>query len=166
MPGQLAEPQLSLQREPVSVYLGLGANLGLPADTLNLAFRAIQDLKHCSGFQASRLYGSAPVDSSGPPYVNAVVTLQTRLDAYALLGCIQAIEQRFGRERPYHNAPRTLDIDLLLYGQGQIDGPALKVPHPRMWQRAFVLLPLAELAPHLVPHSCLAEVADQDIFLL
>jgi 2-amino-4-hydroxy-6-hydroxymethyldihydropteridine diphosphokinase len=76
---------------------------------------------------------------------------------------LQALEQLAGRERPYVNAPRTLDLDVLLYGDAAIDSPSLTVPHPRMWQRAFVLCPLAELAPDRVPQACLQAVADQTI---
>jgi len=90
-----------------------------------------------------------------------VVHLQTRLNACDLLHAFQRIEQLAGRERPYPNAPRTLDIDLLLYGDGHIQSPALVVPHPRMRERAFVLLPLSELAPGLVTRDELRKVQSQ-----
>jgi 2-amino-4-hydroxy-6-hydroxymethyldihydropteridine diphosphokinase len=111
--------------------------------------------------QASGLYRSAPVDSSGPNYINAVVEVATILTAPRLLASLQAIEQAAGRERPYVNAPRTLDLDLLLYGSGGIASPRLTLPHPRMWGRAFVLLPLHEIAPRLVPGRALSAVAGQ-----
>ena len=89
--------------------------------------------------------------------------LSTTLDAPALLDALQAIEHRAGRERPYRNAPRTLDLDLLLYGDGRIESPRLTVPHPRMHERAFVLVPLAEIAPDRVPAAWLRAVSDQRI---
>lgn len=130
-------------------YIGLGANLGDARATL---LQAAQELSRTAGIDAlnlSRLYRSAPVDSSGPDYVNAVAAIDTRLTARELLAALQAIERQHGRQRPYRNAPRTLDLDLLLYGAERIDEPGLIVPHPRMHQRAFVLRPLAELAPGL-----------------
>ena len=98
----------------------------------------------------SSLYRSAPVDAQGPDYVNAVTELRSALEPESLLAALHSIEARFARERPYPNAPRTLDLDLLLFGQRRIATPTLTLPHPRMHQRAFVLLPLAELAPELV----------------
>jgi 2-amino-4-hydroxy-6-hydroxymethyldihydropteridine diphosphokinase len=109
------------------------------------------------------LYASAPIDSSGPDYINAVVAVQTLLTAPQLLVQLQSIETQAGRERPYRNAPRTLDLDLLLYGQACIQSPALTVPHPRMWERAFVVLPLAEIAPDRVSADALARVDGQTI---
>jgi 2-amino-4-hydroxy-6-hydroxymethyldihydropteridine diphosphokinase len=109
------------------------------------------------------LYRSAPVDATGPDYLNAVAELHTTLDAMAVLDLLQSLENQAGRERPYRNAPRTLDLDLLLYGDARIDAPTLNVPHPRMWGRAFVLLPLAELAPEWVSDEALAAVQDQAI---
>jgi 2-amino-4-hydroxy-6-hydroxymethyldihydropteridine diphosphokinase len=153
----------AVEREKVVVFLGVGANLGEPSATVDLAIQAVKGLPQCSDCVASQRYASAPIDSSGPNYVNAVVRLSTRLDAYALLAELQALELVFGRERPYPNAPRTLDLDILLYGDSSIQGPHLQVPHPRMWQRAFVLLPLAELAPEMVSKERLANVADQSI---
>jgi len=137
-----------------TVFVGLGANLGDARATLRAALAQLQALAEAGSFEASPLYGSAPVDSSGPDYVNAVARLRTALAPHALLDALQAIERRFGRERPYRNAPRTLDLDLLLYGvEGDRGGMALHdarltVPHPRAAQRTFVLEPLAELWPH------------------
>ena len=136
-----------------TVFIGLGANLGDARATLRDALDALQPLAAAGSFAASSLYGSAPVDSSGPDYVNAVARLRTPLAPHALLDALQAIEQRFGRERPYRNAPRTLDLDVLLFGvEGDEGGIALHderltVPHPRAAQRTFVLEPLAELWP-------------------
>jgi len=113
--------------------------------------------------KASSLYQTAPIDSSGPDYLNAVAEVSTTLTAPGLLRALQAIENAAGRERPYRNAPRTLDLDLLLYGSARIDSPELTVPHPRMWERAFVLVPLAEMAPDLVAVDRLSVVAGQAI---
>jgi 2-amino-4-hydroxy-6-hydroxymethyldihydropteridine diphosphokinase len=132
-------------------WVGIGANLG---DARANVLDAIDRLARLPGarlVQTSSLYRTAPIDSSGDDYVNAVAALATDLDAHALLRALFAIEQAHGRERPYRNAPRTLDLDLLLYGDAVIDdAPALIVPHPRMHERAFVLAPLAEIAPGLV----------------
>ena len=107
--------------------------------------QALQGLPHSQVLRQSSLYLSAPIQAQGPDFVNAVVALQTQLSAPDLLSALQSIEVLAGRERPYPNAPRTLDLDLLLYGQAQMDSPALTLPHPRMRQRAFVMTPLAEL---------------------
>jgi 2-amino-4-hydroxy-6-hydroxymethyldihydropteridine diphosphokinase len=150
-------------RQPVTAFVGLGANLGDARRALQDALAALGRLPDTTLARASRLYGSAPVDSSGPDYVNAVAQLETRLAAPELLAHLQALEQDAGRERPYRNAPRTLDLDLLLFGDARIDSPVLTVPHPRMRERAFVLLPLQELAPQRVAAADLAAVADQRI---
>jgi len=134
-------------------FIGLGANLGDARATLRDALTALRALAQPGSFAASSLWGSTPIDSSGPDYVNAVARLRTALAPYALLDALQAIEQRFGRERPYRNAPRTLDLDVLLYDVRGDDGglvvsdDRLVLPHPRAAQRAFVLAPLAELWP-------------------
>ncbi|MHA3905320.1 2-amino-4-hydroxy-6-hydroxymethyldihydropteridine diphosphokinase [Castellaniella sp. WN] len=153
---------------PVLVYVGLGANLGDAAGTVRRAAAELAGAPGVSGLRLSPLYGTAPVNSSGPDYVNAVASLRTALPPLDLLAALQAIEQRHGRERPYRNAPRTLDLDLLLYGDQAIDLPALTVPHPRMHERAFVLRPLIDLAPGLtLAQGGLAELlarrADQAI---
>ena len=132
---------------PVRAFIGLGANLGDARAALDAAFVALVNLLDTTLLAASSLYRSAPVESSGPDYLNAVVLLETRLSPHALLAALQGIEDRHGRERPYRNAPRTLDLDLLLYGEQRIATPTLTVPHPRLCERAFVLLPLAEIAP-------------------
>ena len=151
-----ATPRPTRPSEPpvgATAFIGLGANLGDARATLRDALAALQALAQPGSFAASSLYGSAPVDSSGPDYVNAVVRLRTGLAPHALLDALQAIEQRFGRERPYRNAPRTLDLDVLLFGtEGNAGGVVIEddrlvVPHPRAAQRSFVLAPLAELWP-------------------
>lgn len=141
------------------VFVGLGANLGDAAATLRAAFEALDALPGTRCIARSGLYRSAPVDAGGPDYVNAVAELRTKMQPEVLLQALQSIEARFGRERPYHHAPRTLDLDLLLYGDRCIKTPELTVPHPRMHARAFVLVPLAELAPQLAP----APPADQRV---
>lgn len=151
------------QRAPVLAYIGLGANLGDARAALAAAVEQLRVLDQGDGWRVSSLYSSAPIDSSGPDYLNAVACLRTCLTAPALLQQLQSIENAAGRERPYRNAPRTLDLDLLLYGAARMDSPALTVPHPRMFERAFVLQPLAELAPALVEVEKLAAVADQRI---
>lgn len=134
----------------VTAYVGLGANLGDPAAAIRSACAALDALPDTRLIACSRLYRSAPVGVSGQPdYINAVAALETRLTAQALLAAMMEIEADNGRTRDYHMAPRTLDMDLLLHGDAQIDEPRLQVPHPRMHLRAFVLAPLAELAPGL-----------------
>lgn len=150
-------------REPVIATIGLGANLGDARQAVHGAVAAIAALDGCQLLATSPLYRSAPIDSSGPDYFNAVLQIFTRLTAPDLLACLHRIERGAGRERPYRNAPRTLDLDLLLYGQARLDSPTLTVPHPRMQQRAFVLRPLADIAPALVSAQALAAVADQVI---
>ena len=153
-------------REPVVVYLGLGANLGDPRAAVLAAMDAIADLDGLALTRQSSLYGSAPVDAGGGDYVNAVVQVQTRLKPHALLQQLQGIEHAAGRQRPYRNAPRTLDLDVLLYDQLVLNDADLVLPHPRMWERAFVLRPLAEIAPELVSAAQLQAVADQSVWVL
>jgi 2-amino-4-hydroxy-6-hydroxymethyldihydropteridine diphosphokinase len=143
----LATPLLALECAPVEVFIALGANLGGLTQALEAAMAAIDGLPHTRITRRSSLYRSAPVDATGPDYVNAVVAVSTVLIAPELLEQLQKIEQTAGRVRTTRNAPRTLDLDILLYGSACIDSPTLTVPHPRMTQRAFVLLPLAEIAP-------------------
>ena len=133
----------------VAAYIGIGANLGNAALTVREALTALQQLPLTQLSASSSLYGSAPVDAGGDDFVNAVARLDTHMGAEALLAELQKIELTFGRERPFRNAPRTLDLDLLLYGQEEIHSARLEVPHPRMTARAFVLLPLLEIAPDL-----------------
>lgn len=140
-------------------YIGLGANLGDAAQSLRDAACTLANTPGIEGLQLSPLYETEPIDSSGPDYVNAVAALRTRLDPQALLAVLQAIERAHGRQRPYRNAPRTLDLDLLWYDGQSIDTPTLVVPHPRMHLRAFVLKPLMDLAPTLsLAQGTLAEL--------
>jgi 2-amino-4-hydroxy-6-hydroxymethyldihydropteridine diphosphokinase len=134
----------------VVASIGLGANLGEPLATLTQALAALAQLPGTALVATSPFYRSAPIDATGPDFVNAVALLRTELTPHALLAQLQRIEAEHGRERPYRNAPRTLDLDLLLYGDAQIAAPDLTVPHPRMHERAFVLRPLADIAPDAV----------------
>lgn len=132
----------------VRAYIAFGANLGEPAAALEFASERIAALPGTALVARSALYRSAPVGVAGQPdYLNAVIAADTRLSAEELLAALLAIERAAGRTRAYPQAPRTLDLDLLLYGDARISLPHLQVPHPRMHQRAFVLLPLAEIAP-------------------
>jgi 2-amino-4-hydroxy-6-hydroxymethyldihydropteridine diphosphokinase len=161
MPADLPE-----SHAPVTAYIGLGANLGDPRTAVLAAMDALAEQDGITVSKRSSLYGSAPVDAGGDDYVNAVAQIQTRLAPHAVLAALQAIETGAGRSRSYRNAPRTLDLDLLLYGQQTVNDETLLVPHPRMRQRAFVLKPLAELAPELVTVEQLQAVADQGVWLL
>ena len=137
---------------PEIALIGLGANLGDGARTLATALGELQMVPGCQLLQASSLYRSSPVDALGPDYWNAVATLHCALTPAQLLQKLQHIEHRHGRLRPAgrHNAPRTLDLDLLLFGAQTCASTTLTLPHPRMHQRAFVLAPLAEIWPDWV----------------
>lgn len=131
-------------------YVGLGANLGDAAGTLRQALLDLGQLTGAHLRAASALYRSAPVLATGADFINAVAAIEITSTPLQLLRQLQAIEQRHGRLRPYPNAPRTLDLDLLLYDELELDTPTLTLPHPRLHERAFVLVPLLELAPTLV----------------
>ena len=152
--------------DPVLATLGVGANLGDACSAVRKAITDLAQLPSTTMVAVSSLYGSAPLDADGPDYVNAVVQVRTTLGPDALLAELQAIEQRAGRERPYRNAPRTLDLDILLYGEKQVNREDLQIPHPRMWQRAFVVVPLAEIAPELVSPAKTQAVAGQGLHRL
>ncbi|MGC3987596.1 MAG: 2-amino-4-hydroxy-6-hydroxymethyldihydropteridine diphosphokinase [Pseudorhodoferax sp.] len=147
----------------VTAFVGLGANLGAARASVLAALEQLAALPATRLVRASSLYRSAPVDAGGPDYINAVAELATELAPLALLDALQALETAAGRERPYRNAPRTLDLDLLLYGDTEIDLPRLQLPHPRMAERAFVLVPLAEIAPERVARADLLRVAGQAV---
>jgi 2-amino-4-hydroxy-6-hydroxymethyldihydropteridine diphosphokinase len=151
-------------------FVGLGANLGDPEAQVRRAFAALAELPRTRLLAASSLYRSAPVGVVAQlDFVNAVAELETALAARALLDALLAEEKRFGRRREFPKAPRTLDLDLLLYGDRVIAEPGLVVPHPRMHERAFVLAPLAEIAPDIaIPGkgragTLLAACSDQKI---
>jgi 2-amino-4-hydroxy-6-hydroxymethyldihydropteridine diphosphokinase len=132
----------------VRAYIGLGANLGDPVGQLRSAVAALAGLPGTTVVAVSSVWRSAPVGYlDQPDFCNAVAALDTCLSPQALLEALLAVEQAGGRTREFRNAPRLIDLDLLLYGDRIVDEPHLVVPHPRMVDRAFVLLPLAELAP-------------------
>ncbi|WP_420237535.1 2-amino-4-hydroxy-6-hydroxymethyldihydropteridine diphosphokinase [Telmatobacter bradus] len=152
----------------VKVYIGMGGNLpsvaGSPAQTLAAATERLSELGQVTA--RSRYYSTAPVGFSGQPrFVNAVVELETKLAPHELLTRTMYIECEFGRERlkSFRNGPRTLDLDLLLYGDVVMAGNDLEIPHPRLRQRAFVLVPLVEIAPDLIDprsHRTISELLD------
>ena len=130
------------------VYVGMGANAGEPRAQLLAAWEALSRLPQTRAIARSSLYRSAPIGyEEQPDFVNCVAKLDTDLEPHALLSHLQGIERDLGRARSFKNAPRTIDLDLLLYGSAAIDAPGLVVPHPRMHERAFVLEPLTELDP-------------------
>ena len=147
----------------MKAWIGLGANLGAARAALRQALQALAQRPDTQLLQVSSLYASAPVDAGGPDYLNAVALLDTALAPLELLRVLQALERDAGRQRPYRNAPRTLDLDLLDYEGHCLSSPELQLPHPRMQERAFVLLPLAELAPGQVNPAALQAVAEQRI---
>ncbi|NCS66228.1 MAG: 2-amino-4-hydroxy-6-hydroxymethyldihydropteridine diphosphokinase [Hydrogenophilales bacterium CG03_land_8_20_14_0_80_62_28] len=131
-------------------YVALGANLGDPAAQIEKAMAELARLAATRLLARSGLYASKPAGyADQPDYVNAVAKLATTLTPSDLLARLLDIERRHGRERAFRNAPRTLDLDILLYDDLGVDEPGLRIPHPRMHERAFVLLPLAEIAPDL-----------------
>lgn len=155
----------------LQAFIGLGANLGEPESTLKEAVLRIADIPGIRFVQVSSLYKTEPIDSSGPDYTNAVLEIKTELSSRMLLTQLLAIESDLGRVRPagVHNAPRTIDLDLLTVGEQRSDDPFVLLPHPRMTERAFVLVPLAEIAPQFniagkgQVQAFLASTADQRI---
>lgn len=151
----------------MEAWIGLGSNLGDRTAWLHWALDALARLPHTRCIARSGLWQSPAFEAEGPDYLNAVARLDTQLDPYTLLAGLQALERFAGRTRPYPNAPRTLDLDLLLNGQTVIKTPTLTLPHPRLHQRAFVLRPLAQINRDLlIPgigtvQEALAAVADQ-----
>jgi 2-amino-4-hydroxy-6-hydroxymethyldihydropteridine diphosphokinase len=148
---------------PVMACVALGANLGDAVATVQQALRDVAGLPETQLYKASSLYRSAPYETQGPDFINAVALVQTQLSPPALLHVLQALELRSGRERPYKNAPRTLDLDMIFYGEVALSTPELTLPHPRWHERAFVLQPLAEVWPERVSAAQLAAVHDQVI---
>ncbi len=131
-------------------YIALGANLGDAAATLRAAYGALANLTGCNLLKTSSLYHTAPIGyANQPDFINAVACIETELSPQQLLDTLLDLEARFGRVRAEKNGPRTLDLDILLYDQQEIDLPDLIIPHPRLHLRAFVLHPLAEIAPEL-----------------
>lgn len=163
-----------------AVFIALGANLGDAQATVRRAIQALGRLPSTQLVKASSLYKTAPIATLvssrqqqeegsaflgglGGDYINAVAEINTTLAPDALLALLQKIEREAGRERSYQDAPRTLDLDLLLYGEEQIRELHLQIPHPRMSQRAFVLVPLHEIAPQHVSSQQLQAVSRQVI---
>lgn len=152
-----------------TAYIGIGANLGEARKTVEYAIERLAHIPQTRLLQSSSLFLTAPIDSSGDDYINAVAELTTELDAQSLLEHLQALELACGRERPYRNAPRTLDLDILLFGSAVINSEHLCVPHPRMCERAFVMIPLLQLNPAItIPgkgaaHQYIPAVAGQGI---
>ena len=157
-------------------YIGLGSNLDNPLAQVKQALAELAQLPQTRLQAQSRLYRSAPVGPAQPDYINAVALLDTQLPPLALLDQLQALEQAHHRVRLEHWGPRTLDLDILLYGDQQIASERLTLPHPFMTQRGFVLYPLADIAPglqlpdgralaellHLCPADGLAPLADEE----
>ncbi|TAK44893.1 MAG: 2-amino-4-hydroxy-6-hydroxymethyldihydropteridine diphosphokinase [Betaproteobacteria bacterium] len=153
-----------------AAYVGLGANLDGPRRQVLAALEELAQLPRTQLTARSSLYRSAPLGHlEQPEFINAVARLETALEPEALWAALQAIERAHGRERTFRDAPRTLDLDLLLYGEARIASPALTVPHPRLHERAFVLLPLTEIDPQAqIPgygraHTLLGRCAGQVI---
>jgi len=135
-------------------YIGLGSNLQHPRQQIQQALQLIDQLPKSQRLKTSNFYDTAPVGPQDQPdFVNAVTQIQTQLEPLVLLRHLQAIEQQQGRKPSCRGGPRVIDLDILLYGQQTIYCPELTIPHPRMWERAFVLEPLHEIAPEL--HSSL-----------
>ena len=144
-------PRSTTESAPATLaYVGLGANLGEPDATLRAAVRALAALPDSAVLACSSFYRSAPIDATGPDYLNAVLRLETRLAPHALLAALQRIEAQAGRRRAAANAARTLDLDIIAMGGLVRAGPDPVLPHPRAHLRAFVLAPMAEVAPDWV----------------
>jgi 2-amino-4-hydroxy-6-hydroxymethyldihydropteridine diphosphokinase len=150
-------------------FIGIGSNLGDACAYVQEALQRLAQLDKAVLTGKSSLFRTAPIEAQGDDYINAVARIETELSAHELLSELQKLEQAAGRERPYPNAPRTLDLDLLLFGQERIATESLTVPHPRMTQRAFVLIPLLQIEPLLdIPgqgpaHQFVPQVAGQEI---
>ena len=165
----LMESALMASVTPVRAYIGIGANLGDAQATVEQAFVWLEALPGTRVAERSSLFHTAPIDAGGDDYVNAVAAIDTGLCAADLLQALQAIETDHGRLRPYPNAPRTLDLDILLYGQQKVQTPHLTIPHPRLTLRAFALIPLLQITPmisipgHGPAHAFAPDVAAQAI---
>lgn len=139
-----------MTQAPRTACIALGANIGEPLRQIEAGFKALAALPGTRLTARSSLYRSAPVGyADQPDFINAVALIDTTLDPHALLDALLAIERVNGRVREFANAPRTLDLDIVLYGDAVIHDPGLTIPHARMLERAFVMLPLAEIAPDM-----------------
>jgi len=138
-----------------TVFVALGANIGEPLRQIGAGFAALDALPGTRLMARSSLYRSAPVGyADQPDFINAVAMIGTVLDPHALLAALLSIERAHGRVRDFPNAPRTLDLDIVLYGDLVLHEPGLTIPHPRMLERAFVMLPLAEIGPDAEVPGC------------
>jgi 2-amino-4-hydroxy-6-hydroxymethyldihydropteridine diphosphokinase len=146
--------------------VAFGANLGEAQATVLKAIEDVGALATTQLVKVSSLYASAPHEAVGPEFVNAVAMYDTDLPPLELLDALQNLETISGRERPFLNAPRTLDLDIIFYGNVALDSPRLTLPHPRWQERAFVLVPLAEISPDKVSPALLSSVANQPIRLI
>ena len=148
---------------PVTAVIAFGSNLGESTDTIRLAAERLSRHPGIASLRLSPLYRTAPVGyTDQPDFVNAAALIETTLDAYALLSLLHTVEQDAGRERSFRNAPRTLDLDIIDYGGQTKDDPALTLPNPRAHLRAFVMRPLADIAPdYLLPgHGSARDLAE------
>lgn len=164
-----------------SAIIGLGANLGHARATLAAAVAALAQWPTTQLASVSALYRSAPVDACGPDYLNAAALVHTALEPAQMLGALHTIEAAHHRQRPYRNAPRTLDLDLILWDAGENlaqnpsqnlsvpfdsviqNPPSLIIPHPRWKMRAFVLYPVRDIAPHIIHAQTIQNVQHQAI---
>jgi 2-amino-4-hydroxy-6-hydroxymethyldihydropteridine diphosphokinase len=134
----------------ITAFIALGSNLDDPVSQIREGIADLAQLPHTRVKRASALYGSAPVGyRDQPDFINAVAEIETGLEPRPLLAALLEIEKRHGRMRGVRNGPRTLDLDIALYGDRTVHEPGLVVPHPRLHERAFVIVPLAEVAPEL-----------------
>ena len=154
---------------PVVTYIGIGSNLDNPIQQVKRALSALETLPQTTLERHASLFRTAPIDATGDDFINTVAALQTHLTPMDLLRELQRVENDSGRTRPFTNAPRTLDLDILLYGSQRITTPELVIPHPRLAQRAFALIPLLQLDPFItIPgagpaHTFVQGIADQSI---
>ena len=148
---------------PVLACVAVGANLGDAVRTVQQALQDLGRLPHTQLEKTSSLYRTAPHEAKGPDFINAVALVRTELSSLQLLHALQDLEQQQGRQRPYKNAPRTLDLDLIFYADQTLQTAELTLPHPRWQERAFVLHPLAEVWPQRVSADLLQAVQGQVI---
>ena len=136
--------------DKLNIYIGLGSNLDEPRHHINDAIEEIKTIDNCDFIKCSSLYKTPPMGPQDQPdYINAVVKIQSGLSAIEVLDKIQELEQKHGRVRELKWGPRSLDLDILLYGDQEIDTIRLKIPHTGLYVRAFVLYPLLEIEPNL-----------------
>lgn len=131
----------------VKVYIGIGSNLGNRQENIKKAIQQIKNLEKTEIAGISSLIQTKPQEATGPDYLNAVLKIKTELQPYRLLECLQEIENNLGRKRSFKNCPRTIDLDILFYGNEKIKTKKLTVPHPKIGEREFVKKPLFELEP-------------------